>query len=124
MFTTKITEIDFKEKDAKIFIIFESHRFFNCHVLPLVNKVVLLLGGKKFSICPFSSTESKILIQETRRCEFKSRSRQRIFRFPTVQCQINMNLVFHISEDGSDIELKHCVSSKTSVIRHENISFT
>ena len=26
-----------------------------------------------------------------------------------------MNLVFHISEDGSDIELKHCASSKTSV---------
>ena len=26
-----------------------------------------------------------------------------------------MNLVFHISEDGSEIELKHCVSSKTSV---------
>ena len=22
----------------------------------------------------------------------------------------NMNLVFHISEDGSEIELKHCVS--------------
>ena len=29
--------------------------------------------------------------------------------------QINMNLVFHISEDGSEIELKHCASSKTSV---------
>ena len=27
-------------------------------------------------------------------------------------CQINMNLVFHISEDGSEIELKHCASSK------------
>ena len=26
-----------------------------------------------------------------------------------------MNLVFHISEDGSEIELKHCASSKTSV---------
>ena len=26
-----------------------------------------------------------------------------------------MNLVFHISEDGSAIELKHCASSKTSV---------
>ena len=26
-----------------------------------------------------------------------------------------MNLVFHISEDGSEIELKHCTSSKTSV---------
>ena len=25
---------------------------------------------------------------------------------------INMNLVFHISEDGSEIELKHCASSK------------
>ena len=25
-----------------------------------------------------------------------------------------MNLVFHISEDGSEIELKHCASSKTS----------
>ena len=26
-----------------------------------------------------------------------------------------MNLVFYISEDGSEIELKHCASSKTSV---------
>ena len=26
-----------------------------------------------------------------------------------------MNLVFHDSEDGSEIELKHCASSKTSV---------
>ena len=26
-----------------------------------------------------------------------------------------MNLVFHISEDGSEIELKHGASSKTSV---------
>ena len=42
------------------------------------------------------------------------RSRQRIFRCP-LQGQINMNLVFHISEDGSEIELKHCASSKTSV---------
>ena len=36
------------------------------------------------------------------------------FRCP-LQCQINMNLVFHISEDGSKIELKHCASLKTSV---------
>ena len=27
-----------------------------------------------------------------------------------------MNLVFHISEDVSEIELKHCASSKTSVL--------
>ena len=46
--------------------------------------------------------------------EFKSRSRQRIFRCP-LQSQINMNLVFHISEDGSEIELKHCASSRKSV---------
>ena len=26
-----------------------------------------------------------------------------------------MNLVFHISENGSKIELKHCMSLKTSV---------
>ena len=26
-----------------------------------------------------------------------------------------MNLVFHISEDGSEIELKYCVCSKTTV---------
>ena len=26
-----------------------------------------------------------------------------------------MNLVFHISEDGSEIELQYCASSKTSV---------
>ena len=39
---------------------------------------------------------------ETRRCEFESRSRQRIFRC-SLQCQINMNLVFHISEDSSEI---------------------
>ena len=51
----------------------------------------------------------------TRSCEFESRSRQRIFRC-SLQCQINMNLVFHISEDGFEIEvplvplclLKHC----------------
>ena len=36
------------------------------------------------------------------------------FRCP-LQCQISMNLVFHISEDGSKIELKHCASLKTSV---------
>ena len=47
------------------------------------------------------------------RCEFKSRSKQRIFRF-SLQCQINMYLVFHISENGSEIELKHCVSSKAN----------
>ena len=41
---------------------------------------------------------------ETQRCEFKSRSRQRIFRC-RLQCQINMNLVFHISEDGSEVSL-------------------
>ena len=28
---------------------------------------------------------------------------------------INLNLGFCISEDGSEIELKHCASSKTSV---------
>ena len=33
----------------------------------------------------------------------------------SLQCQINTNLVFHISEDGSEIELKHCASSKSSV---------
>ena len=36
-------------------------------------------------------------------CEFKSRSRQRIFRCP-LQCQINMKLAFHISEDCSEID--------------------
>ena len=45
------------------------------------------------------------------------------FRCP-LQCQINMNLVFYISEEGSKIELKHCASLKTSVSRHENISCT
>ena len=33
-----------------------------------------------------------------------SRSGERIFRCP-LQFQINMNLVFHISEDGSEIEM-------------------
>ena len=42
---------------------------------------------------------------ETRRCELKSRSRRRIFHF-SLQCQINMNPVFHIPEDGSEIELE------------------
>ena len=28
---------------------------------------------------------------------------------------MNMNPVFHISEDDSEIELKHCAPSKTSV---------
>ena len=50
---------------------------------------------------------------ETRRCEFESHSKQRLFRC-SLQCQINMNLVFHISEVGSEIVLKHCASSKTS----------
>ena len=44
---------------------------------------------------------------ETRRCEFKSRSRQRIFRC-RLHCQINMNLVFHISEDGSETAYEIC----------------
>ena len=54
---------------------------------------------------------------ETRRCEFKSRSRQRIFRCRLNEVdQINMNLVFHISEDGIlKQNFKHCASSKTSV---------
>jgi hypothetical protein len=30
-----------------------------------------------------------------------------------LQCQNNMKLVFRISEDGSEIELKHRASSKT-----------
>ena len=36
-----------------------------------------------------------------------SRSRQRIFRC-RLQCQIDMNLVFHISEDGSEINILFC----------------
>jgi hypothetical protein len=32
-----------------------------------------------------------------------------------LQCQINMKVVFRISEDGSEIELKHCASSNSSV---------
>ena len=44
----------------------------------------------------------------------ESRSRQRIFRC-SLQRQNNMQLVFHISESGSEIELKHCASSKASV---------
>ena len=35
-------------------------------------------------------------------CEFKFRSRQQIFRC-SLQCQANMNLVFHISDDSSEI---------------------
>ena len=35
--------------------------------------------------------------------------------FRCLQYQINMDLVFHISEDGSEIESKHCASLKTSV---------
>ena len=42
-------------------------------------------------------------------CEFKSCSRQRIFRC-RLQCQINMNLVFHISEDGSEMVSASCPS--------------
>ena len=37
-----------------------------------------------------------------------------MYRCP-LQCHINTNLVYHISEDGSEIELKHCSFSKTSV---------
>ena len=39
-----------------------------------------------------------------------SRSRQRFFRC-RLQCQINMNLVFHISEDGSEIPIWECISA-------------
>ena len=35
-----------------------------------------------------------------------------------------MNLVFNIYEDGSEIELKHCASSRQALSRHENISCT
>ena len=48
--------------------------------------------------------------------EDASSNRARVNEFLVVvnlQCQINMNLVFHISEDGSEIELKHCASSKS-----------
>ena len=31
----------------------------------------------------------------------------------SVKYYVNINLVFHISEDGSEIGLKHCASSKT-----------
>jgi hypothetical protein len=41
-----------------------------------------------------------------------------------LQCQNNMKLVFRISEDGSEIELKHCASSRQALSRHENISCT
>ena len=42
-----------------------------------------------------SSIGRAVVYIETRRCKFESRSRQRIFRC-RLQCQINMNLVFHI----------------------------
>ena len=38
-----------------------------------------------------------------------------------LQCQINMNLVFHISEDGSEIELR---PQRQALSCHENISCT
>jgi hypothetical protein len=37
------------------------------------------------------------------------------FSIGRLQCQNNMKLVFRISEDGSEIELKHYASSRTSV---------
>ena len=37
---------------------------------------------------------------------------------------INMNLVFHISEDDSEIKLKHCRPQRQALSRHENISCT
>ena len=40
--------------------------------------------------------------------EIKDNNEATSFRCP-LQCQINMNLVFHISEDGSEIELKQCI---------------
>ena len=56
----------------------------------------------------YSTQHAEVFLQ------FENTWRQRIFR-RCLQCQINMNLVFHISEDGSEIALKHCASSKTSV---------
>jgi hypothetical protein len=35
-----------------------------------------------------------------------------------------VKLVFRISEDGSEIELKHCASLRQALSRHENISCT
>ena len=58
---------------------------------------------------------------ETRRCEFESRLRERIFRY-SLQCQINMNLVFHISEDGSEIELS-TVGYTYIVMYHSSVRF-
>ena len=53
---------------------------------------------------------------------FESRSRQRKIH-SSLHCQINMNLVFHISEDGCEIELKHRVRPRRQASsRHKNIS--
>ena len=47
-------------------------------------------------------------------------SRQRIFRC-FLQCQINMNLVFHISEDGSETDKR---PQRQALSHDENISYT
>ena len=51
------------------------------------------------------------------RCDLMMHIYQGLIRRTTSKftCFINMKLVFRISEDGSEIELKHCASSKTSV---------
>ena len=63
---------------------------------------------------------------ETRRCEFKSRSRQRIFRCRLNEVdQINMNLVFHISEDGIlKQNLNTARPQRQALSRYGNISCT
>ena len=62
----------------------------------------LVVGLSYFKCTKYFHDDLTLACLETRRSEFKSRSRQQIFRC-SLQCQINMNLVFHISEDGSEI---------------------
>jgi hypothetical protein len=52
-------------------------------------------------------------------------TKKNLFSIP--EYRMDKTLVFHISEDGSEIELKHYTSSKTSVIKlsqKNNISCT
>ena len=89
---------------TQVYIILKKTRF-----------LLILHGKRQRKIrCLKRDLNSHLRVSRPPLYEFKSRSRQRIFRC-RLQCQINMNLVFHISEDGSEIELKHCASSKTSV---------
>ena len=67
----------------------------------------LRLDGSKIELKQCASTKTSV------------KSTRKYFVHLNCQCQINMNLVSHISEDGSEIELKHCRPRGQALSRHD-----